>query len=98
MTTSLGALGALALMLVALAALYPFVKGAARKSALELVERERDIERDARLAVEQRCKEDIAELRGQVHVLTEVFAKVIATEVIKALREGGALPRNGGRP
>lgn len=75
-----------------LAVLLPFVQGARRKATLDLVQRELDIERDAREAQEVRCSEQIAELRGQLQIVNERFAVVIAREVVKAMRDEGVLP------
>lgn len=80
---NLGALLAIGAFLLALAALAPFIRGQARKATVELLRTELQVEREAREAQERRCTAQIAELRGQVKVVTDAFAEVIAERVAK---------------
>lgn len=89
---NLETLGGIAILVLALAVLLPFVQGARRKATLELLQRELEVERDARTAQEARCNEQIAELRGQLQVVNERFAVVIAREVVQVMRADGVIP------
>lgn len=85
-------LGIIAAVL-ALAVLLPFVQGARRKATLDLLRSELDVERDARVEQERRCAVEIGELRGQLQVVNERFAGIIAREVVKVMRDEGVIPR-----
>ncbi len=101
---------------VALLAATPVVRRQRKKATVELEEstlavaqREIQIERDARLASEDRCtaritaleakhdremavlRESHASTQGQLSVLTESFANVMADAVIRQMNERGAL-------
>lgn len=77
----IGTLLAIGAFLLALAALAPFLRGKARQATVELLRSELQIEREARVEQERRCTAEIAELRGQLKVVTESFAEVIAERV-----------------
>lgn len=49
-------------------------------------------ERVERKETEARCREDLAELRGNVTTLTRDHAVTVAHEVIRVFREEGVLP------
>jgi hypothetical protein len=83
---------ALAGIVLALAVLVPFVRGASRKATLDLLREELMVEREARISQERRCVAEVAELRGQLQVLTGQFARIIAHDVLQALRDEGVLP------
>lgn len=76
-----------------LAALTPFLNARRRQATLDLVEQELAIEREARLAQEIRYQTEIAELRGQLKVVTHEFAKTIAVEVVRVMRDEGVLEK-----
>ncbi len=89
MNLDIGTFIAIVGVVITLALLLPFVQGARRKATLELVEKELEIEREARRAQGIRCDEEIARLAGRLDVITKDFARVIATEVIRVLRADG---------
>lgn len=88
----LGAFLGIAGLLLLLAALLPFIGGARRKATLDLVQRELEIERDARLEQEKRCEKEIARLSGRLDLVTRDFAQVISLEVVKVMRDEGVIP------
>lgn len=95
----IGTLLGVAALILSLAILLPFVAGARRKATLELLRTELAVEREARLAQdtrykeqEARCNQQIAELRGQLRVVNDSFAKVIAREVVQVMRDEGVIP------
>lgn len=88
---TLGQFATLVGVVLALAVLLPFVAGAKRKATLDLLRAELAVERDAREQQEVRCRTEIAELRGQLQVVNEGFAKVIAREVVKVMRDDGVI-------
>lgn len=88
---NVGAFLGIAGLVLALAVLLPFVQGARRKATLDLVQKELEIEREARIAQEVRCNEQIAELRGRLRVVNERFATIIAREVVAVMRADGVI-------
>lgn len=84
-------LAGLAATALVLGGLLPFVRGKSRQSSLDLLQSELAIERTARQAQEVRCSAEVAELRGQMHTLTQSFAKIIAAEVVAVMRADGVI-------
>jgi len=95
-----GTIVAIGLFLVGLVAAYPLVRNKRGLATITLLDSELVIQTKAREAQEERCREEIstlaskhdreiAELRGQLTVVTDSFAETIASRVVGVLREGG---------
>lgn len=65
----------------------PVFRSSRTKATLDLQETMIVAERSARLAQEERCKVEIAELRGQVQNMRLDYAKQISRDVIRFVRE-----------
>ncbi len=85
-------------LLVVLAAGYVVVRSSILKQTNEVLVGALDVERNERRETEARCREEVAQLRGQVHTLTRQHAEVIAREVIRVFRDDGVLPPPPARP
>ena len=70
----------------------PLLRTRSLAATISLQKEQLQIERTERQAQEVRCREDVAELRGQVTVVTRDFARVIAGEVISVFIDSGLLP------
>lgn len=70
-----------------LAALLPFVRATTNKATMELLRSELDVEREARVEQERRCAVEIGELRGRMDILTASFARTLAVEVVRHMKE-----------
>lgn len=70
-------------------------RGSILKATNEVLEGALETERNERTTNEGRCREQVAELSGQVKTLTRDHARTVAHEVIRVFREEGVLP--GGR-
>lgn len=81
--------GVIIAVLLALVALLPFVRGGQIKATRDALRDELAIEKELREAQEVRCTAMIAELRGQLRVVNEQFARIIAVEVVKAIEAKG---------
>ncbi len=82
---AIGVIAAVIGLIVLIAVAWPVVRSKTTTSTIDLLRAELGIEREAREALEARCREDTAELRGQVHVLAGAFAKDLATMVANEL-------------
>lgn len=101
MNAWLAALGTVAALAVALGIAWPLFRSKSTEATIELLRSELGIERDARQALDRRCNEETAELRGQISVLSSSFADALADRVagaiagavVEALGRGGVIDR-----
>lgn len=70
----------------------PFVRKGQIRASLELLQTQFEIEHEARLASDKKCSQELAELRGQLSVVTDRFAQTIADKVEVALVHSGVIP------
>lgn len=68
-------------------AAWPYFRSRNTSATIELLNTELAVRDQALDDQKQRCKEEIAELRGELAGLRLEYAKVIAKEVVKVVRE-----------
>lgn len=100
---ALAVAGGIITIAAAIGLAWPVFRAKTNTATIELLRSEHQAEREARIALQERCAAETAELRGRVEVLSSTFAvelservaAAISTAIAEAFARQGVTERRG---